>query len=93
VLFKEKLHPETLVSALNNRQLKTLVDAVRSYSFDFYRWKKIYQLRKHWLVYSKKVCPQCNFPLIKKNTGKRNRRSSFCNNCQILLKRKSKQSN
>jgi len=93
VLFKEKLHPETLVSALNNRQLKSLVDAVRSYSFDFYRWKKIYQLRKHWLVYSKKVCPRCNLTLIKKNTGKRNRRSFFCKNCQILVKGKIKQPN
>jgi len=40
VLFREKLHPETPVNALNQQRLKSIVSAIREYSFDFYRWKK-----------------------------------------------------
>jgi endonuclease-8 len=90
VLFREKLHPETMVEALSPQQVKSLVDAVWEYSFDFYRWKKIYQLRKHWQIYTKKKCPRCDLPVIKKYTGKGKRRSFFCTNCQVLIKAKKK---
>jgi endonuclease VIII len=85
VLFRIRLHPESRTGALKKKQLNALVDAAREYSFDFYNWKKIYQLKKHWLVYNKKTCPQCKRPLIKKHTGITNRRSFFCENCQELL--------
>lgn len=88
VLFREKLHPETLVEALNKKQVKSMVDSVREYSFEFYRWKKIFQLRKHWLIYSKKKCPQCQLPVIKKHTGAGKRRSFYCLRCQVLAKKK-----
>ena len=54
VLFRIKVHPESLVGALKSNQLKNIVQEARNYSFDFYKWKKIYQLRKHWLIYKKR---------------------------------------
>lgn len=82
VLFRIKLHPETLAGAVKSRQLKNLVEEARNYSFDFYKWKKIYQLRKHWLIYKKRKCPRCEIPVITKHTGKGKRYSFFCENCQ-----------
>lgn len=55
VLFRIKIHPENLIGALQSKQLKNLVEEAKNYSFYFYNWKKIYQLRKHWLIYKKKM--------------------------------------
>jgi endonuclease-8 len=86
VLFRIKVHPESLAGLLSPKQRSQLVKEARAYSFDFYEWKKIYQLKKHWLVYNKKTCPRCKIPLIKRPTGLGQRRSFFCENCQFLLK-------
>jgi endonuclease-8 len=82
VLFRIKVHPEALVGDLKPKQLKELVQEARNYSFDFYKWKKIYQLRKHWLIYKKRKCPRCEIPVITRHTGKGKRYSFFCENCQ-----------
>ncbi|HUS01898.1 MAG TPA: DNA-formamidopyrimidine glycosylase family protein [Chitinophagaceae bacterium] len=82
VLFRIRVHPETLIGALKSKQLKNLVEEARNYSFDFYEWKKIYQLRKHWLIYKKRKCPRCEISVITKHTGKGKRYSFFCEICQ-----------
>ncbi len=82
VLFRINVHPETLVSSLQSRQLNNLVKEARDYSFDFYEWKKIYQLRKHWLIYKKRKCARCKMPVVAKHTGKGKRYSFFCVSCQ-----------
>jgi endonuclease-8 len=86
VLFRIRVHPETEVGALPPRKLTELINEARLYSFDFYNWKKEYQLKKHWLIYTKRTCPRCKIPVVKKHTGKNSRRSFFCENCQILYK-------
>jgi endonuclease-8 len=65
VLFRTRLHPETLIKSLPPKKLKELVTAAREYCFDFYRWKKMYQLKKHWLVYKKKKCQECRNTIVK----------------------------
>jgi endonuclease-8 len=84
VLFRIYVQPESTIGALPPRKLTELVSEARNYSFDFYRWKKIFQLKKHWLIHTKRKCPRCNLPAFKKYTGKTNRRSFFCLNCQVL---------
>ena len=84
VLYRIGVHPDSNLGALPPRKLTALVKEARSYSFDFYRWKKNYELKKHWLVHTKKKCQQCSGPVIKKYTGKMNRRSFYCENCQEL---------
>jgi endonuclease-8 len=84
VLFKIKVHPLSTVGKLPSAELKSLIDEARNYSFDFYAWKKNFVLRKHWLVHTKKICPRCNIPIIRKHLGKTNRRTFFCENCQAL---------
>jgi endonuclease-8 len=84
VLFRIHVHPESVVGGLPPRKLTELITQARVYSFDFYEWKKVYQLKKHWLMHTKRKCPRCNIPSIKKHTGLKQRRSFFCENCQVL---------
>jgi endonuclease-8 len=84
VLFRIHVHPNSTIEALPPRKLTALITEAREYSFDFYNWKKIYQLRKHWLIYTKRKCPRCEIPALKEYTGKTKRRTFFCANCQKL---------
>jgi endonuclease-8 len=86
VLFRIKLHPMSRVSSLSLPQLKQLAKEARAYSFDFYRWKKIFELKKHWLAYKKKTCPRCNIPFTRKYLGNPARLTFCCSNCQVLYK-------
>jgi len=84
VLFRIKVHPLSRIGKLPPAKLKLLINEARNYSFDFYNWKKNFVLRKHWLVHTKKICPRCNIPIVRKHLGKTNRRTFFCSNCQVL---------
>lgn len=84
VLFRIHVHPDSIIGELPPRKLTELITEARNYSFDFYNWKMIYQLKKHWLIYTKKKCPRCKLPVVKEYTGKSKRRSFFCTNCQTL---------
>lgn len=84
VLFRIHIHPESVISGLPPRKLTELIKEARAYSFDFYEWKKVFQLKKHWLIHTKLKCPRCNIPSTKKYTGLKQRRSFFCENCQTL---------
>lgn len=84
VLYRCKIHPESLVGKIPSKDLKNIINECSIYSFEFLDWKKNYELKKHWLAYTKKECKRCNLPIHKKQTGKRSRRSFFCTNCQKL---------
>jgi endonuclease VIII len=83
VLFRIHVHPESIVGTLPPRKLTELVTEAKNYSFDFLKWKRIYQLKKHWLIFTKKKCPRCKIPAFKRYTGKTKRRSFFCEQCQV----------
>ena len=83
VLYRIRLHPETLVENIPPRKLTELINESRNYSFDFLRWKRDYVLRKNWLAHTKKTCKRCNVKLIKKHCGKTQRRTFFCELCQV----------
>jgi endonuclease VIII len=83
VLFRIRVHPLSTVGALPARQLQALVREARQYSFDFLEWKKRYVLKQHWLAHTKRTCPRCEIPFVKAHLGTTNRRSFFCESCQI----------
>lgn len=83
ILFITRIHPVSKVGKIPAAKMKALVKEAVSYSFDFLKWKKAFELKKHWLAYGKKKCPRCNIPLHKEYPGKRKRRSFFCDNCQV----------
>lgn len=86
VLYRIKLHPETLIKNIPTRKVTELIKESRNYSFDFLKWKKEYVLKKHWLAHTRKICLRCDLPFIKKYCGKTKRRSFFCENCQAKHK-------
>ncbi|HZV70815.1 MAG TPA: DNA-formamidopyrimidine glycosylase family protein [Saprospiraceae bacterium] len=84
VLYRVRIHPESLNKKLSDYKLNNLIKEARQYSFDFLAWKRQYVLRKHWLAHTKKICARCKGPIIRKITGKFKRRSFFCPHCQPL---------
>jgi len=83
VLFRIRVHPLSATGALPEAKLREMVRETRKYAFEFLHWKKEFTLRQHWLAHTKKICPRCHIPFIKAHTGKTNRRSFFCDNCQV----------
>lgn len=84
VLFRIRVHPESLVRNIPPAKIKALLKEAVKYSFEFLEWKKEGVLKKHWQAHTKKTCPRCHIPFIKKHAGKTKRRSFFCTNCQVL---------
>jgi endonuclease VIII len=84
VLYRIKVHPKTKVGDLPTKQLNALINEARNYSFDFLEWKKEYTLRKHWLAHTKKTCARDGDKIVKEYLGTTQRRTFFCNTCQVL---------
>jgi endonuclease-8 len=84
VLWRIKVHPESSIGNLPPRKLTELINEVHNYAFDFLKWKKAFVLKKNWKAHTKKICPRCEIPFIKAYTGKTERRSFFCENCQVI---------
>ncbi|MDQ3110165.1 MAG: endonuclease [Bacteroidota bacterium] len=87
VLYRIKVHPESEIMALTLPKRKALVKEARNYCFDFYKWKKMFELKKNWLIYRAKSCPRCKAKVKLRATGEGQRRSFFCENCQHLYKK------
>jgi len=85
-LYRIRIHPKSKLGKLPAGKLNELVKEARNYSFDFLKWKKAYELKKHWLAHTKKTCHRCDLPIKKEYMGKTNRRTFFCANCQVLYK-------
>lgn len=84
ILYRVCIHPESLVESIPSTKIKKLIENSRTYSFEFLAWKRTYELKKHWLAYTKKICLRCNIKIVKRYTGKKNRRSFFCEKCQLI---------
>jgi endonuclease-8 len=85
VLFRIGVHPESRIGSLPPRKLTALIKEARNYSFDFLKWKKEFELKKHWLVYAKKTCPGSGKPVVKvPRLGKTQRRTFYCVDRQVL---------
>ncbi len=84
VLYRVRVHPESMVNKLPSPKLNKIIEEARIYSFQFLDWKRDYELKKHWLAHTKKLCLRCNLPIIKKYTGVKDRRSFVCVKCQRL---------
>lgn len=83
VLYRTKIHPEALVQDLPAARLTALINGVVRYAFEFLQWKREGTLAEHWEAYAQKLCHRCRLPFSKKKTGKTNRPTRFCENCQL----------
>jgi endonuclease-8 len=83
VLFRIRLHPLSTIGGMPPAKQRELVQQARQYSFDFYEWKKQFVLKKHWLAHTKRICPRCHVPFLKAHLGVTDRRSFWCERCQV----------
>jgi len=83
VLWRVRIHPETKVKNIPPSDLKELIAETKKFSLLFYKWRKVFSLRKHLDIYQKSTCPRCGTKLKREKTGKRHRISHFCPVCQI----------
>ncbi len=84
VLFRVGVHPGSLAASVPKAKLKEMIKEARTYSFEFYEWKKAFVLKQHWLIYGKRKCPRCDIPSKVEHMGKGKRITYFCENCQKL---------
>ncbi|HYG15326.1 MAG TPA: DNA-formamidopyrimidine glycosylase family protein [Bacteroidia bacterium] len=84
VLYRIHVHPKNKTGDLPQEKLEEMVHEAVNYSYDFLRWKKEFTLKKHWLAHTKTVCKRDGNPLIKEYLGKTNRRTFYCEKCQVL---------
>jgi endonuclease VIII len=86
VLYRIGVHPASKIGKLPPRKLGAMIREARNYSFDFLKWKKAFELKKHWLVYAKKTCPDGKAVVMKeKHMGRTKRRTFWCEG-QVLYK-------
>ncbi len=83
VLFRICVHPLSQLGAMPDAKLRELVKEARAYSFQFLAWKKAFVLKQHWLAHTKSVCPRCEIPFHKGKLGLTQRRSFYCERCQV----------
>ncbi len=83
VLYRIKVHPENQIAQLPPRKVNELIKEARNYCFEFKEWKKNFVLKKNWLAHTKRTCKRCDLPFVKQHLGKTNRRTFFCNSCQL----------
>lgn len=82
VLWRVHMHPVTKVKEIAPAQLRELIAETKKFSLLFYKWRKVFALRKHLDIYQKSVCPRCGAKVTRSKTGKRNRISHICTACQ-----------
>jgi endonuclease-8 len=82
VLHRLHIHPLTLVGTLTHRKQLELIRETQKYCFQFYEWKKNYELKKHWQVYRQRQCAICETKPMFAKTGKLQRVSFVCLECQ-----------
>lgn len=86
VLFRIRVHPESLVGKLPEKKLRELVTQAVEYSRDFLAWKKEFTLRKHYRIYHRKTCPRDLVPVKREIMGRFRRRTYYCPVCQELYR-------
>lgn len=78
VLYIVRVDPRTLVKNLTEEKLKEIIEESQKYAHNFYKWRKKYELRKHYQVYRQSVCKNCGTRVTRKKTGRRERYSFIC---------------
>ena len=83
VLWRVRIHPGTRVKDIQPTEIQNLIAETKKFSLLFYKWRKVFSLRKHLDIYQKSICPRCGAKVKREKTGKRNRVSHICPVCQI----------
>lgn len=83
-LFRARVHPESKIQEIPDKVLHKIITETQDYSFDFLKWKRKNELKKHFKVYHREKCPHCGKAIIKRETGKTKRMSFYCEKDQKI---------
>ncbi len=83
VLFRIRVHPQSLVGALPRGKLEALVREAHAYAHQFHEWKLAGTLTRNLLAHKRKTCPRCDIALKLQVLGASRRRAFFCSRCQV----------
>ena len=83
-LFISKISPHAIIKNLSLKKLKEISLNIQEFSQNFLKWRQVYELKKHLLIYRKKACPVCGSKIIRNKTGNKNRWSFYCPKCQKI---------
>ncbi|XP_042664382.1 endonuclease 8-like 3 isoform X2 [Tyto alba] len=82
-LFDSGLHPAIKVCQLTDEHISHLVKMTRDFTLLFYKCRKTGSpLYKHYKVYKRPACGQCNGKITVCYLGETNRMTYFCSRCQ-----------
>ncbi|XP_072904146.1 endonuclease 8-like 3 isoform X1 [Hemitrygon akajei] len=82
-IFDSCLHPAIKICQLSAEQIRHLVRVTRDFTILFCTCRKIGSaLYKHFRVYKRSTCRQCNGKIIVCRLGENNRMTYFCSHCQ-----------
>ncbi|NXG77878.1 NEIL3 Endonuclease, partial [Baryphthengus martii] len=82
-LFDSGLHPAVKVCQLTDEHIRHLVKMTRDFTLLFYKCRKTgSSLYKHYRVYRRPTCGQCNGKITVCRLGENNRMTYFCSGCQ-----------
>jgi endonuclease-8 len=90
ILFLTRINPKKKISSITAKKRKEIINQAQSFSYQFYEWRKIFQLKKHLVIYRKSVCPICETKVVREKTGKSQRWSFYCPKHQPLSRPKKK---
>ncbi|KAJ8015446.1 hypothetical protein DPEC_G00026200 [Dallia pectoralis] len=84
-MFDSGLHPSVKVKQLIDAQIRHLVKMTRDFTLLFYKCRKTGSaLNKHYKVYKRPHCGQCNGAITVCRLGDNGRMTYFCVRCQTL---------
>ncbi|KAM8808313.1 LOW QUALITY PROTEIN: endonuclease 8-like 3 [Eudromia elegans] len=82
-LFDSGLHPAVKVCQLTDKHIRHLVKMTRDFALLFYKCRKTGSaLYKHYKVYRRPSCGQCDGRITACRLGENNRMTFFCGRCQ-----------
>lgn len=82
VLLRAKILPTHRIKEISSLGLKNIINIIREYVFEFYEWRKNFELKKHYQVYRQSTCKQCGNKVKRVRTGLRQRLSFICEHCE-----------
>ena len=82
VLWLARVRPDALIRDLSVAKRKEIIALARSFSQQFLRWRRVFQLRKHLRIYKRKTCPRCGGPVLHGKMGVWDRMAHYCPHCQ-----------
>jgi endonuclease-8 len=84
VLYRAKIHPDSIVKEIPEKKLLFLLKAVVAYAEEFLELMKTDEVKELAWVYGKKICPKDKTELKIAEMGKVKRKTYVCNKCQKL---------